>query len=394
MQFGILASVLAAGALFFGTVEKGVVIDGIDVGGMTYRQAMQALDRTPTLTIETPSGNLEFSQREIYERSNVYDLLGAKRGTYESERIYGLKGETDVFERICMDYHERAVDASVSFDGSFSYHAGNDGRAVDPEKLKEDVFRSLNETHETVRLSFKEEKRKVTEAELRTNTAKLSAFFTTFDAENRGRSKNIALAASKINGTVLYPHETFSFNRTVGARTEANGFQKAAVIMNGVYTEGVGGGVCQVSTTLYNAALLAGLTVTESRAHSLSVGYVAPSFDAMVSSSSDLKFVNPHDTPVYLSCRVNNGKLTATVYGKSDGRVYECSSTVLSTILPPEEEIVYGEREEVVRRAKSGLISEGYLNVYEGGKLVERRRIRKDKYQAVRGIIRKVQKID
>lgn len=389
MRQVIFAPVILAGAFFFGTVERGVVIDGVDVGGMTYHEAMCALEKTPTLTIQTPTGALFFSEKEIYERSNLYDLLASKKGNYQSEREYRLKGETEVIERICMDYHECARSATVNFDGSFTYKEGKDGIRVDRERLVHDIFSSLNGAHLTVALSFLPEKQTCTLEQLKVRTQKLSSFFTSYDEGKEGRAKNISLACQKINGTVLAPHEEFSFNQIVGARTEENGFQKAVVISEGVYAEGVGGGVCQVSTTLYNAVLLAGLSVTEARAHSLSVGYVAPSFDAMVSSSSDLKFVNTHDTPVYLSCEAKEGTLTATVYGESDGRVYECASSVLATLLPPKEEIVYGVEDKTIRNAKSGMVSEGYLSVYEKGKLVERRRIRKDTYHAVGALIQR-----
>ena len=132
-------------------------------------------------------------------------------------------------------------------------------------------------------------------------------------------------------------------------------------------------------------ALRAGLTVTESRAHSLSVGYVPPSEDAMVSSSSDLKFVNPYDFPVYILAEVGKNSIRFRFFGTPDGKRYEVESRVLERIAPPPPEEVKGE-EGVLRAEKEGIRSESYLVVYgKDGKLYSRTRIRKDSYAAVRG---------
>lgn len=110
----------------------------------------------------------------------------------------------------------------------------------------------------------------------------IACFSTYYGDSKQNRKDNVALACRKIDGTVLYPEDEFSFNDTVGARTMKNGFKSAYIIQNGEFVEGVGGGVCQVSSTLYNCALLCDLAITCVRAHSLPVGYVAPSFDALV----------------------------------------------------------------------------------------------------------------
>ena len=135
-------------------------------------------------------------------------------------------------------------------------------------------------------------------ASAETKWEKISSYTTYFNAEDRGRCENIAIAAELISGITVQPYGEFSFNQTVGKRTEEAGFQQAKIIVNGEYVLGTGGGVCQVSTTLYNAALKSGLTVTEFHPHSLQVSYVPPSRDAMVSTQSDLCFINPHSFPV------------------------------------------------------------------------------------------------
>ena len=164
----------------------------------------------------------------------------------------------------------------------------------------------------------------------------IAHFATYYGDSSEGRKHNIALAASAIDGVVLAPEEEFSFNDTVGARTEARGYRAAYVIQDGVFVEGVGGGVCQVSGTLYNCALLADLAVTCARPHSLPVSYLAPSFDAMVSGkSADLAFVNGTSFPVYILCRVQGGEIIVSFYGEKSAFTYRRESVVTGRIDPP-----------------------------------------------------------
>ena len=218
---------------------------------------------------------------------------------------------------------------------------------------------------------------------------KMSSYTTYYDKGDGGRCRNIAIACSLIDGVTLQPYGEFSFNATVGKRTEEAGFRQAKIISNGEYVLGVGGGVCQVSTTLYNAALKSGLQVVEYHAHSLRVGYVSPSRDAMVSGSSDLKLFNPHTFPVYLSAKVLDGGVCITFYGKNEGYRYEITSRILQEIPPPEPIVKEGEKEEIVRMEKEGVRSEAYLECYKENRLLFRKRLRVDEYRPIQGIIGK-----
>ena len=160
-----------------------------------------------------------------------------------------------------------------------------------------------------------------------------------------GRKHNVALTATKLNGTLVAPGETFSFNNTVGDISGATGFQQAYVIQNGRTVLGDGGGVCQDSTTLFRAVLNAGLPIIERQAHAYRVGYYEqnskPGFDATVySPSTDFKFVN--DTPGHILIQtktdLDNTKLTIELYGTSDGRKTEITNVRLwgQTPAPPE----------------------------------------------------------
>ena len=225
-----------------------------------------------------------------------------------------------------------------------------------------------------------------------------ASFYTTYYSSKEERKHNIKLASSSINDYFLDVGEEFSFNRTVGKRTEKRGYKKAVIILNGRYAEGVGGGVCQVSTTLYNAVLLSGLKVTEWHAHSLPVGYVAPSFDAMVNSgSADLRFVNNTSLPIVIKSSADDGVLKIEIYGERTRIKYIRKSVVLEEISPPEDQVIEdylnefpellkGEQ-KVISYGKKGIKSNGYLIKQIGGKEVSVKLIRKDIYQPQAGKI-------
>ena len=221
----------------------------------------------------------------------------------------------------------------------------------------------------------------------------ISSFSTYYGDSSEGRKHNIALAAKFIDGTVVIPEEEFSFNDTVGARTEARGFRTAYIINDGEFVEGVGGGVCQVSSTLNNCALLADLYITCVHPHSLPVSYVAPSFDAMVSSGSDLRFANTLSAPVTLRMTADGKYLRAEIYGVSDGAKIRRRSVTTGAV-PHDTKYIDDETlpagEEIVEMpGKDGLKSEGYLEYFADGILLRSVLIRRDNYKAQLRVVRR-----
>lgn len=222
-------------------------------------------------------------------------------------------------------------------------------------------------------------------------TIKLIASFCTYYGESsQNRKDNIALACRKIDGTVLYPEDEFSFNDSVGKRTEENGFKSAYIIQDGQFVEGTGGGVCQVSSTLYNCALLSNLAITCVRAHSLPVSYVAPSFDAMVSSASDLRFVNTLSAPITIRMSADGDYVKAQMYGVESFDIKRRSQTL--EIIPFEieyiEDVNLNEGEEMIDTyGKNGLKSQGFLDYYQNGKLVKSILVRQDHYAPQKRIV-------
>ncbi len=218
----------------------------------------------------------------------------------------------------------------------------------------------------------------------------IACFSTYYGDSSQNRKDNVALACRKIDGTVLYPEDEFSFNDVVGARTIESGFKSAYIIQNGEFVEGIGGGVCQVSSTLYNCALLADLAITCVRAHSLAVSYVAPSFDAMVSSASDLRFVNVSSSPITIKMKADGKYLRAEMYGGETKTIKRRSQTVENLPFEIEyrdDESIEAGKEIIDTYGKEGLRSKGYLEYYENGKLVKTVLIRSDTYSPQKRIV-------
>lgn len=184
------------------------------------------------------------------------------------------------------------------------------------------------------------------------------SFSTRFDASNKNRAKNIELAAETINGKVLSPGEKFSFNNIVGNTTAAKGYLLAGAYSAGELVENYGGGICQVSSTIYNAVLYANLEIVERYNHSAVVSYVDPGLDATISyGSRDFKFKNSRQYAIKINARANNGILEIEIKGiKEDNEVEielvsETKEVILTTTkyvydstLEPGQEIVQTRR--------------------------------------------------
>ena len=225
----------------------------------------------------------------------------------------------------------------------------------------------------------------------------LSSYQTDYSTSQSGRKANVKLATSFINGTVVEAGEEFSFNQVVGARTIARGFKEGVTIEKGEFVKGVGGGVCQVSTTLYNAVLLAGLKVVSVSPHSLPVSYVPNSMDAMVSSATDFRFFNNTPYPITIYGKADGNTLKFTIYGFP---IYHSGESVKYRTVTVKElkatydntfdlagELLEGEDSRIIKRAVNGVVSECFKEIYYQGRLISSTRIRHDYYSPQNGII-------
>lgn len=313
------------------------------------------------------------------EKEDIRELIG--NFTEEAEKVYAAR-------------EFRETEPKVQFDsGKFTYTEGSCGVCVNRESTLKGILSGYHLGKNCV-VEIKKETLtpKETVESVKARTKLMGEFTTVYESSSSERKENVKIAANRLNNFCIGVGEKLSFNAVVGNRTEENGFRKAPVIEYGQYTDGVGGGVCQVSTTLYNAALKAGLKVEKVQHHSLPVHYVPPSFDAMVSEYSDLILENDTPFPVYLWTEADGQELKAHFYGlpKYGQNTVKLVSVVLEELETEEYERRETEgitEETVLRPPKKGLISEGFVEVYRDGVLISRTKVRKDKYLTQKGII-------
>lgn len=312
----------------------------------------------------------------------------------------------DFVDKIKRENERDAVNSEIKFRPDrtpmFAISRSKDGRAVDEKRLYQDIYLALRKNPViNVRVIAQCVRPEVTLEDNIKLTRKISSFSTSFASSGEGRKNNIRLALGKINGAVVAPGEEFSFNKTVGPRTEKNGYSIAKIIVGGEYVEGVGGGVCQASTTLYNAALCAGMDITCVRNHTIQPSYVPPSLDAMVNaSSSDLKFMNPYSTPVFIKAECSGDTARVTFYGAEPEYVIKTFSRITKrTPAPADKEVKDNDGKFVppdspegtkvrVSYGHDGITSDAYLRYFtKSGKLVREEKIRSDNYARVQGIV-------
>ncbi len=295
-------------------------------------------------------------------------------------------------DALCNEVHADAKDAgfeTTSKSAKVSDHVI--GIDVDREDANDKISK-IKEGGEPVEIKITKTMPKVTKDMLEDklfNTT-LSSFSTKYSASNTNRSANLALAASNMNGTVLAPGETFSYNEVVGERTAANGFKNAAVYENGKSVDGIGGGVCQVSTTLYSAVLYADLKVVSRQNHSLTVSYVPLGQDAtVVDGAIDFKFQNNTDYPIKIVSSAGGGTIDVSIVGtkRDKERTVKLEHKTVSTTAPTTKEIKNSSLPEgttkTVSKGHTGYVVESTKIVYENGEEVSRTSLGKSTYKMV-----------
>lgn len=275
------------------------------------------------------------------------------------------------------------------------------GKRVDRLSLYADINDQFLCTDDiSVTLKYVEEPASVTKEYNESLTHKISTFTTNVADSTGGRKHNVKLALSKFNGFVIQPHQEISFNEIVGEQSTENGFKVATIILAGEYTDGIGGGVCQASSTLYNALLLGGAEIQEVHKHTLPVKYVPLALDAMVAEyTSDLKFSNPTEYPMYIRTFSDSKSVTAEIYSYDSGYTYKTRSETINTIdgvgdkVVPDTDGKYSNKilfkGEYYRKSypKDGYEAKAYLQKYLDGKLIEEKQIRHEIYQPQKGIV-------
>lgn len=223
----------------------------------------------------------------------------------------------------------------------------------------------------------------------------LATFSTKYNAGDRDRTTNLILAAQKINGTVLLPGEEFSYNKTVGERTIEAGYKMAATFSNGKVVDGLGGGICQISSTLYDAVVMANLQITKRRNHQFITSYLPGGKDAtVVWGSQDFKFINSRKYPVRITMSVSGGTATAQVWGLKEEVEYDITiesqktATIAYTTQYINDPSLPEGTQVVKQNGSNGSKYEAYKVMRLNGVVVSRTLLSKDTYNAKQKIVR------
>lgn len=268
------------------------------------------------LDLEATLGQIEF---ESFWDSITSAVTGSRKSAaYELKFRKGKPDLVDLDRFVAARVPERSPARAVYRDGSITTTPERAGFKLDRERAFEAALLAY-ERGESGKIPIIEGPKKVADDDLASISDIVSSFTTRFSEGKVSRSHNIRNAAGRIDGVVLAPGEAFSFNKVVGRRTIEAGFMTAGVYKNGKHDVDIGGGICQVSTTLYNAAIFANLKIERRSNHSMPVPYVPLGRDATVDyGSADLVLRNDFDTPIAISSTVAKGSITFRILGKAD----------------------------------------------------------------------------
>jgi len=406
---------------------QNVYIHSIAVGGMTLREANAALMERfqPGLEAMVVRYSLEgelvaemnfaafgarFDFSPQIERAADYSFAPGftqrirrlTRRTYEITDSPLFVFNAEMLEDVMLQLSATADipvknAALVETGGTISITAENSGRAVNIEAAAADTQEILQSlTSGTVNLKSVIAQPAYTLRNFDFTPTMLGEFSTSCgcSADDEARCRNIARAAERINNTTLYPNEVFSASEIIGAHLPNSGYEPAVVMVQGQPSEDIGGGVCQVVTTLYNAVLRAELEIVQRHNHSAQVSYVSPGFDATVAGNYyDLKFKNATEHPVLITSRVENSRLLVRIYGNETrprNRSLRFEVRQVEILAPGEyrkivdAEIPLGDR-KVTRESQVGYHVELFKLVYEDGNKVDEMKINTSIYKPIAG---------
>lgn len=360
------------------TIKKGVYAGQIDLAGMTESQATSAVEdfisglKDIEITLQAAAGNQvtvtveDFgitwanptlvseaaqlgTQGNVIERYKVMKDLEHENKVYPILLSFDLQAINDFLLGECVKFDVKAQDAYlVRENDQFQIVDGQAGYMLDVETSIDRINDYLTNEWDyqpcTIALDIAVEEPRGTREELAQVQDILGTCTTSYTTSNGSRSANVANGCRLVDGVTLYPGDEFSTYNAVAPFTQANGYYMAGSYLNGKVVDSLGGGICQVSTTLYNAVLGAELEVTERHNHSMIVTYVSPSADAAIAESAgkDFRFVNNLEYPIYIEGYTENKHITFNIYGKEmrdEGYKVRYESEVLEVINPPSDTI-------------------------------------------------------
>lgn len=331
------------------TITEGVCIGSVNVGGMTKEEAKKAVDayvdsiKDTSFSLKGANSSFDATAHDMSVSADTDAAVDEAMSVchegslidrfVESEEL--KKGNVAVNMYLSVDKQKtakmiydksdelniKAVDNSLQRNGdSFDFVPGQEGKEVDVVKsvyaINDFLQNSWDGSANEIELVTNTVQPRGSKEELSKIKDNLGGFSTDFSSSAAGRAANVKNACSLINGSVIYPGEQFSVYEAISPITTDNGYQIAGAYENGQVVDSVGGGVCQVATTLYNAVIRAELDIVQRYNHSMIVSYVEPSDDAAIAGTyKDLRFKNNLDNPVYIEGYCSGGIITFNVYG-------------------------------------------------------------------------------
>ena len=322
-------------------------------------------------------------------KNNLKDI-NSKENYIEIPVITKKPEQIDI-EKIHEEVYKEVQDAYYTKD-PFTIHPEVEGVDFNVEEAKA----LLQEDKEQYEIQLSITKPNVTTSQIGSEAFPnlLSTYSTKYDGGNIDRTTNLRIACQKINDKVILPGETFSYNKTLGERTSAAGYKYAKVYENGEVVDGIGGGICQISSTLYNSVLMANMEVTERRNHQFITSYTPAGRDAtVVYGLTDFKFKNTRNYAVKIKASCSNGIATISIYGIKEENEYTVSfstktiSTIPYTVKYVNDSTLAAGTEKVKQVGANGMITETYIIKSLNGKVVSSKLLSKDTYNAMQRII-------
>ena len=406
---------------------EGVTISGLDVGGLkksqgqkkvmdfvealNVRQVTIAVDKNKVtadasaLGFSCKSAQVEKVVEKAYQlgkTGNVFSRFqklskkDKKKGSFQLDYQMDEKVLKKFLEEHCTKFDVKAKNAKLKLkNGVFTSTKSRKGRELQMEEsvavVSHDLLKDVSEKPIEISAVVSVTEPEYTKKQVEKCKDLIGSYSTSYATSNSARATNVRTAAKYIDGTVVYPGKTFSTVKTIKDRTEANGYQPASEYSSGKVVEGIGGGVCQVSTTLYNAVINAELEIVERSPHSMVVSYVDVSRYAAISGDyKDFKFKNNTDVPIYIGGTADGATLSFRIYGqetRESNRNIKFKSEILETIQPgnPVETVDASKPASyraVTQSAHVGYRAKLWKLVYVDGKRTEKVQVNSSSYAA------------
>lgn len=409
------------------TIFQGVHVNDIEVGGLTKEEAKDALINAYQKNLDNKKISITYNDKEYsigYTELNAhYDIDSAVDKAFE----YGKSGnllerfkfkrknagnvhkielefKADMspikahVEKIASDIDKAPIDATIKFaGGNFVRTKESLGFKVDQAKLEKDITAAVKPeiVEEKVQVPVETLNPKITIASLGKMDTVISSYRTVFNPNLINRTTNVKLATKAIDGTIIMPGEVYSMNKAIGPRTASKGYKDATIFLNGGTAEALAGGICQVTSTVYNAALLGNFQIVERRAHGLAVSYVPVGRDATIAGNAiDLKFKNTNKYPICIRTQITNSSITVQIIGDNEhpGQSVQLSSEITErisadTVYENDPSLPVGKK-VVEQKPVSGMKTVSYKTILQNGKVVSRKVLTKDYYKPITGKVK------